>query len=149
MRFDLLPASALRVTEEHDHERMLQLCDRIQASGVWTMPVCIERESHAVMDGHHRLEAAKRLGLARVPVYLLDYSQVTLTRWRDDIHVSVADILRRAYANDPYPKKTTRHLFPEELTRPCAIPLALLRDIAPIAWPMPEEPIAALRAEYG
>jgi len=40
--------------------------------GERVIPVFVEEDGR-IKDGHHRWEAAKRLGLERVPVYVLDY----------------------------------------------------------------------------
>lgn len=52
--------------------------DRVQAD-----PILVDRESHAVLDGMHRLAALKRVGAQRVLVCLLDYydDSIMVFRW--------------------------------------------------------------------
>jgi hypothetical protein len=122
----LRPVLDLRATEETDPPHADAVASLILRAGVWTTPVCIERETGAVMDGHHRLAAAHRLGLQMIPVVPLTYDQVELQAWRSGFEVSPIEIVRRALAGDLYPPKTTRHLFPEALPT-CLVPLARLR----------------------
>jgi DNA modification methylase len=52
-------------------EEMKELCDSINAYGL-VQPLIARRSDHRVVAGHHRLEAARLLGLDRVPVICLD-----------------------------------------------------------------------------
>ena len=77
----------------------------------WIQPICVERNTFAVLDGHHRLNAAIQLGLARVPVRAFDYATVQLDSWRPEIIPTREDVLRRALSGFLHPPKTTRHSF--------------------------------------
>jgi hypothetical protein len=105
------PVDTLLVTEETDPQRVDEVVAILQSSKVWTVPICVEVNTNAVMDGHHRLAAAKILGLDWVPVRKLSYDQVEVAAWRPGESVSKDEILRRAIAGEPYPAKTTRHIF--------------------------------------
>lgn len=71
----------------------------------WTQPIRVERTTLAVLDGHHRLTAAIRLGLARVSVRLYDYATVQLISWRVEITPTREEVLRRAVMRRLYPPK--------------------------------------------
>jgi ParB-like chromosome segregation protein Spo0J len=90
----LLSLDRIQETEEHDFIRANQLADAIRELGFWTVPIAIEHSMLAIMDGHHRFNAAKLLNLARVPCVLMDYekSGVTLRSWQSDWDFDVADI---------------------------------------------------------
>jgi ParB-like chromosome segregation protein Spo0J len=51
-----------------------ELARRIVESSIWTHPIPVCARSGLVMDGNHRLKAAKSLGLRRVPVVPLSYA---------------------------------------------------------------------------
>jgi hypothetical protein len=115
----------IRPNEQHYPEHALLLADTILREQYWRVPIALERHSLAVMDGHHRLEAARRLKLMLVPCLLLDYSQVEVSPTRQGYVVTPQEILRRAASGELYPPKTTRHNFP--LPPPaCNISLSLL-----------------------
>ena len=80
---------------------------------------------HVVMDGHHRLEAAKRLGLRSVPCALLSYEQVTVESRRPEICVSPQEIILRGIGRNLYPEKTTKHVFPSTALD-CRVPIQFL-----------------------
>jgi hypothetical protein len=90
-----------------------ELARRILESGIWTHPIPVCAKSGLVMDGNHRLKAAKSLGLRRVPVVALSYeSQRVMVRNRRDgapFDRSLFDAVIRAAALLPY--KTTLHEF--------------------------------------
>ena len=73
---------------------MCSLAEMINSMGFWTVPIAVEHSKFAIMDGHHRYNAAKKLGLKRIPCVLMDYerSGVTLQSWRPEINVSVEDV---------------------------------------------------------
>lgn len=122
---ELIPVERILPHEEYDEARLLEVLDSIQRSGVWTAPIVLERASFAVMDGHHRLAAARHLSLPRVPCVLLDYSQVDVLPRRPDYRVDGEQIVARSLARMLYPPKTTRHIFPEPLPL-CSIAIASL-----------------------
>ena len=123
----LLSLDRIQETEEHDFIRANQLADTIRELGFWTVPIAIEHSMLAIMDGHHRFNAAKLLNLARVPCVLMDYkkSGVTLRSWRSDWEVDVADIFLMVKTFKKLPIKTTRHLFNPSI-KEIKIPLDLL-----------------------
>ncbi|MDO9427047.1 MAG: ParB N-terminal domain-containing protein [Methylobacterium sp.] len=107
----LIPPSDLRPTEAFHPDRVRAVIALIVAGQAWTQPICVERASLAILDGHHRHAAALQLGLARVPVRMFDYERVELGSWRDDWCPTRLEVLRRARDGDLYPPKTTRHTF--------------------------------------
>ncbi|MBN3817428.1 ParB N-terminal domain-containing protein [Paraburkholderia sp. Se-20369] len=122
---ELIPTAHILPNEEHDETRLLEVLDSIARSGRWTAPIVLERASLAVMDGHHRLAAARRLSLPRVPCVLLDYAQVGVETRRADYRVNGEQIVARSRARQLYPPKTTRHIFPQALPV-CSIDIAIL-----------------------
>lgn len=128
----LLPLDAIRPTEEILPERVAEVVAMIRTRDAWTQPIAVEAESLALLDGHHRLAAARVLGFNRVPVRLFDYREVELTSWRPDYAPTPAEVIARARSGDLYPHKTTRHRFP--LRPPVEIPLtSLLGTVEPNA----------------
>ncbi|WP_170937321.1 MULTISPECIES: ParB N-terminal domain-containing protein [Rhodomicrobium] len=107
----LLPLTALLPHEEHDAERAGLLSAEIQAQGVWTEPLLIERRHFIILDGHHRWEAAKRLNLATVPARMIAYGdpRLSLTSWRPGERWTPRDVIARALTGNLCPIKTTRH----------------------------------------
>jgi L-serine kinase (ADP) len=123
----LVNLDRIRETEEHDSVVAHKLADSIASLGFWTVPIAIEHSTFAIMDGHHRFNAAKLLNLARIPCVLMDYrkSGVALRSWRDDFDISVHDMFLMVRQNKKYPIKTTRHLFNPSIQE-ISVPISLL-----------------------
>lgn len=108
----LVPLDDLVPHEDHDPEWALTLSDAIIRRSVWTTPIAAERSSKIVMDGHHRLAAARRLCMTRIPTIFFKYgdSNVALDGWRQDT-VTKDMIFKAALSGILLPRKTTRHVF--------------------------------------
>jgi len=126
MHYCLVSPSRLIPTEEVDPDRVNELEAQILGAGSWTTPITVEKNALFVMDGHHRLTVAHRLGFAVVPVLLLDYGAVRVESWRKGETITPADIFAMARSGRKFPCKTTRHIFDRALPA-CDVPLALLR----------------------
>lgn len=105
----------IRPNECHHPEHAVALADTILREQLWRIPITLERNNLAVMDGHHRVEAARMLKLKYVPCLLLDYGQVKVSASRQGFVVTPQEIVRRAKEGELYPPKTTHHRFPSPL----------------------------------
>ena len=65
--------SALHIHEEIIPEKEQELVERITHDGVWIHPIIVDRKSLVVLDGMHRVAAAKEIGYRYIPVCLVDY----------------------------------------------------------------------------
>ena len=111
-QIELIDPYDIRATEHHMPEKIPALKDKILKEQSWSVPVVVEKYSYILMDGHHRLETAKSLGLKYIPAVLLDYTEVRVESRRPEINITPDDIIRRGLTGDIYPAKTTRHIFP-------------------------------------
>jgi hypothetical protein len=142
-QFQWLAPQRLRPTEETLPARLAIVCRDILAEGVWREPILVERDSLAIMDGHHRHQFALREGLSRVPCVLVSYDLVTLESRRDDLVVTPEGVIARALSGQPYPPKSTRHSLLVRL--PDFVPVALddLRGL-PERCCQPRAPVDAI-----
>jgi len=127
MKFHFLSPHKLIPTEETDAGRVDEVHDLIFTAGCWTVPITVEKDALFVMDGHHRLEVALRLGLRAVPIILLDYRSVRVEAWRAGETITPADIYDIARSRRKFPIKTTRHIFLDDLPA-CNVSLDDLRQ---------------------
>ncbi|WIH27829.1 ParB N-terminal domain-containing protein [Photobacterium damselae] len=126
-RLELINIDLIKETEEHIPERVEWLTERIQQEGIWRVPVLLERSTYAIMDGHHRFNVAKHIGLKRIPAVLLDYDSpnVLVTSWRPDIEINKDIVIDYINKGKIFPHKTTRHIIkpsPQDIE----IPLSFL-----------------------
>jgi L-serine kinase (ADP) len=123
-----VPVGRLRHIEGFSRKRVDWLAEKILAEGVWTKPVALDAEHDLVLDGQHRMETAKRLGLKWVPAIRYVYADVELWSLRPAHQFDWQTVTERALADKPYPYKTVKHRFPEGGLPEIAIPLEELRQ---------------------
>lgn len=123
MSVDLVEVANLRHVEDFDRGRAEWLAKKIVEDGVWTAPLAVSQEN-IVMDGQHRLEAARLLNLRKIPVVKFEYRDVPVYSLRPGLSLDVDSVLRKVAGGGIYPYKTVKHGLP---TLPeCRIPLAAL-----------------------
>lgn len=110
-----VPTEKLKHIEGYSKKRVSWLVKKIQTEQLWTKPLCVDKTHFLVMDGQHRMESAKILGLKYVPCLLLDYADVEIWSLRDNYLVDHATVISRSLSDDIYPYKTVKHRFPVEL----------------------------------
>jgi hypothetical protein len=131
--FALLPLSSLKGHEEIEESSLLELMAHLRRSRVLSDPIWVARGSSVILNGHHRVEALRRLGADRVAAWLLDYDSelVHLERWRAGPPIAKSEVVRRAEEGRPFPPKTTRHRLQFDLpARPTPLSELLPRPVA-------------------
>ncbi|MGD0250438.1 MAG: ParB N-terminal domain-containing protein, partial [Thermoplasmata archaeon] len=125
--FDLVPIEELHSHEEIDEENVVELIAEITRAGVFADPIWASRGSLVILNGHHRVEALRRIGAHRVPTWLFEYETdvVSLEPWRPGLPITKAEVVRRGLGGHLFPAKTTRHKIRVELP-PRPTPLAEL-----------------------
>jgi hypothetical protein len=122
----MVPVDRLRPIEGHSRKRVRWLAEKITRENVWTRPLCVEERHLLVLDGMHRLHAARELGLAVVPCALYDYADVEVWSLRDNHVVTRERVVEGAISGNIYPYKTAKHRFPGTL-EPLSVPVDALR----------------------
>jgi len=113
-----------RQSEHVDPHNVNYLVQAIESAGHWVEPIIVEQSRGIVMDGNHRLNAARALGLRRVPCIVLAYEdpRVCVRHWGTGGHFDVAHIFSTIARGEIFPYKTTRHQFDPALPL-IAVPL--------------------------
>jgi L-serine kinase (ADP) len=125
--FALVPLRQLKAHEEIDEDNVVELVAELRRSGVFADPIWVARDSLVILNGHHRVEALRRMGAERAPAWILEYDTdlVSLEPWRPGLPITKAEVVRRGLGGHLFPPKTTRHRLRVELP-PKATPLAEL-----------------------
>ena len=126
-RFALVPIRDLHAHEQFVEESVVELMEEIRRAGVLTDPIWVSLGSLVILNGHHRVEAMRRMGASRIPAWLLDYETdiVSLERWHPGLPIPKAEVVRRGVGGHLFPPKTTRHKVRVDLP-PHPTPLAEL-----------------------
>lgn len=103
----------LRIHEAIQDELLENFINMLREDGVFKVPILVDENDHVVLDGHHRVEALKRMGYTKIPVYLVDYwdDAIEVTTWPEaEIENITKDmILEMGRSDDVFPPKTSRH----------------------------------------
>lgn len=122
--FALVPIALLHAHEEFEEENVTELMAEIERTGVFADPIWVSRDSMVILNGHHRVEALRRLGALRTPAWVVDYETdlVSLEPWRPGLPITKAEVVRRGHDGHLFPPKTTRHRLRVELpSRPTSL----------------------------
>lgn len=95
-----------------DAAHVRTLMEEMRRDGVQRRPVLVERQTLAILDGHHRFHAAKALGLGFVNAVVIDYQdpRLTLSSWTER-RFTPADVRAAAESGALLPVKSTRHIL--------------------------------------
>lgn len=119
--------SQLHGIEEFGAERVGTLLHEITQLGIWTVPIIVSKGTNLVLDGQHRLEVAKRLGLSHLPAVVVHYHDVAVWSLRKEIRVDPKRVEKNVLKDGTiYPYKTVKHKFPFDIPS-IQIPLEELR----------------------
>lgn len=96
----LLEIDKLKSHEEIIPEKLNSLIDEIKRDGVIKEPVIVDKETLVVLDGHHRVEALRKLGCRLIPVLLVNYfdPSIRVERWYPVVRGEIKgleDIIRK------------------------------------------------------
>jgi len=116
IQIDLVDIDLLRPHEETDQEYVKILTEKISRDKILRRPLLIDSEEMIILDGHHRYEALKRLGMRKVPVIKI--------RYKDDEHIKIDKWIRiymikntldLSYIKDLLRKSFEKNIFSTEV----------------------------------
>ena len=103
----------LKEHEEIRPDYLEELKNEILLDGILKMPICIDRNTCIILDGHHRLQALKRLGCKKIPCVLVDYQSpdIRVIAWREGETMTKEKIIDTALSGGRMPSKTSKHMI--------------------------------------
>ncbi len=115
----LLPLSRLKPHEETTEGRTQKMVRRLKKDGVLKSPVLVEKGDFIVLDGHHRVEAFKRLGIKKIPCRVVDYDDpaIKVKPRRKSIPITKDIVRAKVRKGGVFPHKTTMHIYPGKRKR--------------------------------
>ncbi|MET1128572.1 MAG: ParB N-terminal domain-containing protein [Thermoproteota archaeon] len=109
----LVPIELLKPHEQVIEEHVRALAEDIASRGILIRPILVDSKTFTILDGHHRVEALRRLGARYVPAIVVDYDrddEVEVTSWRPGVVVTKDMVRRAALSRRLMPPKTSRHV---------------------------------------
>ncbi|HEY1197685.1 MAG TPA: ParB N-terminal domain-containing protein [Thermoplasmata archaeon] len=131
--FAFLRLSELKAHEQIEEANLLELMAHLERTKVLSDPIWVARGSSVILNGHHRVEALRRIGAERVPAWVFDYESdlIHLERWHPGPPIAKSEVVRRAVEGRLFPPKTTRHRLTLDLPpRPTPLSELLPRAVA-------------------
>jgi len=118
----------LRPHEHIREEHVKELLKLIKKDGFLNNPIIVDEHTLIILDGHHRFQALKRMGLTKIPCFLVDYKAdaIQVLSWRDGENVSKQMVIHAGLSGTLLQPKTSRHVLPERPEN-LKIPLTSLR----------------------
>lgn len=112
------PIAFLSIDELREHEEIRPdyleaLKNEILADGILKMPICIDAKTCIILDGHHRLQALKRLGCKKIPCIQVDYQSenIRVVPWREGETITKETIIGTALSGQKMSSKTSKHMI--------------------------------------
>jgi hypothetical protein len=126
-RIGLVPIHLLKSHERVIEERVVKLMREISSRGAQLRPILVDYKTLIILDGHHRVEALKRLGAKLVSAALVDYDSdcVKVSSWRPEWRVTKELVRRSGLTGNLLPPRTSRHQVCFEIPEVIA-PLSIL-----------------------
>lgn len=134
MRVQLIPVEILKPHEQVIQKKVIQLEKMTMRWDAYTKPLLVDGATGTILDGHHRFEIAKRLGLQCLPCVVVDYLEddsIALMLWpnSDREVITKQDVIDAGMSGDLMSPKTSRHLLSDDLP-PISVPLSRLMSPA-------------------
>jgi hypothetical protein len=131
MEYELVPIGWLLPHEEVKARNVDKLHEMTLRWRAYTKPLLADRQTGAILDGHHRYHVGLRLGLSRLPCILVDYlddDSIELDVWPACGLESLTkqQVIDMAKSGEVFPPKTSRHRYSDHLP-PIAVALDVLR----------------------
>ena len=107
----LVPIDALKPHEHVIESHVLELLHDIAQRRKILRPIVVDSRTLVILDGHHRVEALRRLGLRFAPAVLVDYDSdcVSVSSWRKGYPVTKEIVRKAGLSGYRLPPKTSRH----------------------------------------
>ena len=125
----LLSLESLREHEKVIACHLARLMEQIKNDGFISHPIIVDRNSMVILDGHHRFNTLKMLGLRLCPACLVDYygnDEVAVGCWREGEKITKEQVIAAGLSGKLLEPKTSKHTIPDP-PEGLKIPLSDLR----------------------
>jgi hypothetical protein len=125
----LLPIESLKPHEQYCPDNFNYWLEQIAMKKHWTHPLLVHKDTKIIMDGHHRYQIARKLGLKHIPCVLTSYTNPYLKVYfhRDNSILDDQLIIEAGQSGKLFDKKSTRHELAFNCIPQTNIPLTFLQ----------------------
>lgn len=112
----LLAVNQLIPHEKVESRKLEKVLADLKKTQILRKPVVIDVKSNIILDGHHRCQAFKEMGIREIPCLMVDYFSKDIKVYfrRPEIKNRLVKELILKYAEEGklFPYKTTKHKLP-------------------------------------
>ena len=128
-KINIINNNLLKQHERIRKKHLNELLKQIQEDGFISDPIVVDKNTMIILDGHHRFNVIKKLGLSFSPVYLVNYKskEIKVSQWREGGEKITKELVLKAGLSGKLLRpKTSKHLIPN---RPTGINISLYKLI--------------------
>jgi len=109
--FKLLKIDGLKPHEQIQFDHLHKLKKEILEDGFLEKPIIVDINTKVILDGHHRFNIIRELGLKLISIWLINYQseEVQVIAWKKGENVTKEDVLRAGLTGKLLKPKTSRH----------------------------------------
>lgn len=140
----IIDIHTLKPHEEVYPEKVNQVKKDIISRGYIKYPVLVDLRTFVILDGHHRIEALKQLGIKMAPVFFVDYNKnyIIVKSFRKNFIVTKEIVINAGLKRKLLPPKTSRHVLIRVVLPASFIPIYILNSsIRDYCLPVIENPV--------
>lgn len=131
LTLELIDVDRLRPHEEILPDRLPEVRQQITEDEAVDYPILVDDEFYVILDGHHRYQVLKDLGVRRVPVVKIPYTddgwvQLETRPNAPQESLTKRAVLRKGLSQGVFPPKSTRHITSRTI-QAVDVPLQRLR----------------------
>ena len=115
MQVSIIDLSKLKEHEKIDKKHLIKIKHLIEKSGVFKEPIIVDKDNLVILDGHHRFNSCKQLGLAKIPCITVDYlndQKIRVVARQNMFKVNKKIVINMGLSKNVFPAKTTKHYIP-------------------------------------
>jgi len=118
----------LKQHEEVGKNHLLRLLEQIKQDGFIDVPLVVDQNTGIILDGHHRFNVIKQLGLGFSPCILVDYasSEIEVAAWQKGQTVTKNTVIEAGLSGNLLKPRTSKHSIPN-VPEGLKIPLSKLK----------------------
>ncbi len=127
-KIKFIQSNLLKQHEKVNTNHLKLLFNQIKHDGILNHPIIVDKNTLIILDGHHRFNTLKKLGLSIIPVYLVDYrsKEIEVSSWREGKKVTKELVIQAGLLGELLRPKTSKHLVPK---RPKQVKIPLYKLI--------------------
>lgn len=112
VKIETIKLTELRPHEEIEPVRLKELTEEIRSDKILKKPIVVDRETMIILDGHHRCNSFKQLGLTKIPVHFVDYRsrKIKVTGWKDGSRVTKEQVIEAGTTKRKLSARSSKHM---------------------------------------